>query len=88
MAGTGPRRHGVRDERTEPGGDCPDTAEYCKVQTPVLRYLIGENRALRLRPSYQLADGNCAIDVNVNVYLWNPTGPDVCARARAPVDPL
>ena len=34
----------------------------------LLRYLIGTNMCvLRLRPSYQLSDGNCSLDVNVYV---------------------
>ena len=34
----------------------------------LLRYLIGTRMcALRLRPSYQLANGNCAVDINVYV---------------------
>ena len=34
----------------------------------LLRYLIGTKMCvLRLRPSYQLSDGNCSLDVNVYV---------------------
>ena len=36
----------------------------------LLRYLIGTKMCvLRLRPSYQLSDGNCSLDVNVYVYV-------------------
>ena len=34
----------------------------------LLRYLVGTRMCvLRLRPSYQLANGNCAVDINVYV---------------------
>ena len=50
----------------------------------LLRYLIGTKMCvLRLRPSYQLSDGNCSLDVNVYV-----TGLAARKRESQPVDLL
>ena len=51
----------------------------------LLCYLIRTKMCvLRLRPSYQLADGNCA--VNINGYVDSDWAG--CARAKVPADPL
>ena len=45
----------------------PTTQSVAKLKH-LLRYLIGTKMCvLRLRPSYQLSDGNCSLDVNVYV---------------------
>ena len=52
----------------------------------LLRYLLGTNMCVvRLRPSYQLSDGDCSLDVNVYV---DSAGVAARKRESQPVDLL